>query len=169
MRNLLGELSVLRSAYELKIDRLEELRLFFIALLWRASASNKKLFANVSIGGFSDLAKRLLTSNSPGSVGDFSTIIHCSGADQQVIAEPVRVRHSGVLFYRFYLGRFTADIKVSSQPTPKQLLPAVIGSKEVLVVLRTERDFGLVDAASRVAKQLTTHSTGPARKGRVGR
>ena len=105
------------------------------------------------------MAKRFLTSNSPGSVRDFSTIIHCSGADQHVIAEPVRVRHSGVLFYRFYLGRFTADIKVSSQPPPKQLLPAVIGSKEVLVILRTQRDFGLVVSASRVAKQLATHSS----------
>lgn len=155
------------AAYELKIDRnrLGELKLFFISLLWRASSSSNRIYKNVSIGPFAEKAKALLRCESPGSLEDFSTIISCPGEDEFLISEPVKVRNLGVLFYRFNLGKYTADIKVSSQPTPAALLPAVIGKKDVLVILRTKRNSQLVGSASRIAKeQLTNHSIGHARK-----
>jgi hypothetical protein len=164
LRTPLENFSKLPSAYELKMDKPIELKLFFIALIWRASTSSERLFHNVSIGSFADLANKLLTLGSPGSLEDFSTIISCSGAEEYLITESVKVRHSGILFYRFYLGRFIADIKVSSQATPKQLQSAVIGYKGTLVILRTKRDNRLVGSVSKVAKQLTNHSTGPKRK-----
>jgi hypothetical protein len=164
LRTPLENFLALPSAYELEIDKPEELKLFFISLIWRASTSSQRLFNNVSLGKFADTAKRLLASSSPGSVEDFSTIISYSGADECLIAEPVKVRHSGVLFYRFYLGRFKVDIKVSSQPTPKSLRSAVIGHNEILAILRVPRDVKLVSSASKIAKQLTLRSTGPARK-----
>ncbi|UCV13335.1 hypothetical protein [Quatrionicoccus australiensis] len=156
------------AAYELKIDKnsLGELKLFFISLLWRASSSNKRIYENVSIGPFAEKAKVLLKSGLPGFLDDFSTIISCSDADESLISEPVRVRNLGVLFYRFHLGKYSVDIKVSNQPTPEVLLPAVIGQKDVLVILRTKRNSQLVGSVSKIAKdQLPNHSTGPARKG----
>ena len=155
------------AAYELQIDKngLGELKLFFISLLWRASSSSKRIYKYVSIGPFAEKAKALMKSGSPGSLDDFSTIISCSDADEYLISEPVKVRSLGVLFYRFNLGKYSVDIKVSNLPTPEVLLPAVIGKKDVLVILRTKRNSQLVGSASKIAKeQLTNHSTGPARK-----
>lgn len=170
LRTPLEKFLVPPSAYELKIDKPEELKLFFISLIWRASTSNQRLFNNVSLGGFANLAKSLLVSSSPGSVEHFSTIISFTDADELLIAEPIKVRYSGVLFYRFYLGRFTADIKVSSQPTPKELLSAVIGQKEILAILRTPRDVKLVSSASKIANQLINRPADPTRKtGQVGK
>lgn len=153
----------LPSAYELKVDNLDELRLFFISLVWRASASKQRLFNKISLGEFSNFARLLLESSSPGSINNFSTIIHYSGKDDLLIAEPGRVRHFGILFYRFYLGRFIADIKVSSRPIPAILLPAAIGHRNDLVILRTPRDERLVGSASKIAEQLINHPTGHAR------
>ena len=143
------------AAYELQIDRngLRELRLFFISLLWRASSSSKRIYKNVSIGPFAEKAEALLKSESPGSLEDFSTIISCSDADEFLISDPVKVRNLGVIFYRFHLGKYTVDIKVSNQPTPEVLLPAIIGQKDVLVILRTKRNSQLVVSASRIAKE----------------
>lgn len=150
--------------YELQINNLNELRLFFISLIWRASTSKKRLYDEVSIGSFADLAKNLLESGSPGSVENFSTIVSFSGTDEKLIASPVRVRYSGVWFYRFYLGRFNVNIKVSNQPTPKNLLPAVIGYKDVLVILFTKRDLKLARSASMLARQLMNNSSRSMRK-----
>lgn len=152
LRTPLEKFDPLHHAYELAIEKPKELKLFFIALLWRASTSNKRLFNNVSIDSFSGSAKKLLTSGSAESREDFSTIISFSGNDEKLIADPVKVRHSGVLFYRFFLGRFTADIKVSRLPTPKELQHAVIGHDQVLAIIRVERNMSLVHSTSRIAK-----------------
>jgi hypothetical protein len=153
LRTPIEEFSKLNNAYELQIDNLDKLRLFFISLIWRASTSKHVFFDQVSLGGLADLAKTLLVSSSPGSIENFSTIITYSGDDDCLIANPLDVRYSDVLFYRFYLGRFVAEIKVDSKPTPGALLPVVIGRKKHLVILHAPRDERLVDSTSKIAKQ----------------
>lgn len=160
LRESIKKISTNLVTCEVPIDGLNELRLFFISLIWRASTSKKRLYDKVSLGVFADMAKKILESDSPGSVEDFSTIVSFSGRDERLIANPVKVRYSGVLFYRFYLGYFTVSIKVSSQKTPKELLPAVIGCKDVLVILHVQRDLKLVESASVLARQLMNNSPG---------
>jgi hypothetical protein len=155
LRTPVEKFMALHHAYELEIEKPENIKLFFISLLWRASVSNKRLFKQVSIGPYKKLAEQLLESNSAGTFEQFSTIISCSGADEKLIAEPVTVRRSRVKFYRFYLGCFIADIKVDKQPIPRDLEIAVIGHSRILSVLRVQRDMGLVNSASQLAKQLS--------------
>jgi hypothetical protein len=152
LREPLEKFIALPHAYELEIEKPESIKLFFISLLWRASISRQRVFEQVSIGPYEEIAKELLESNSLGSLDQFSTIISCSGADEKLIAESVPIRHSGVKFYRFYLGRFMVDIKVDKQPIPKKLLIAVIGHKKTLSILRVRRDAGLIRSASQLAK-----------------
>ena len=162
LRTPLEKFDVLSAGYELEIERPENLKLFFIALLWRASASTHRLFEQVSIGPYEEVAKHLLNSNSAGSPEQFSIIISCSGTDERLIAEPVPIRRNGVKFYRFYLGRFMADIKVDKRLTPKNLSIAAVGHSKNLCILRVQQDVGLVKSASNVAKQLTRHPGGTA-------
>lgn len=154
LRTPLEEFQKSQFTYSLEIENPEHIKLFFISLLWRASATTKKFYENVNIGSFAETAAQLLISGSAGTPEQFPIILTHSGFDDHLIAGPVQLMHSGVIFYRFYLGRFTAEIKVDSKPTPKNFLILINGHKKTLSIFRTPRDRGLVNSASKIAQQL---------------
>jgi hypothetical protein len=147
---LTGEIA----AHTLKIGKPGELKLFFITLLWRASQSKESFYKNVSLGPRADAARQLIRSRSPGSVEDFSVVLTTTGSDEMLMAGPVKVRHSGALFYRFYMGRYRADIKANKGPAPPAMRSALLGLSDTLVVLRLPRDRQLVAAAQHAAKDM---------------
>jgi len=144
---------VLAHAYEIPLSAndLSSLNLFFVSLLWRASQSTQRFYRDVSIGPFASPAKELIKGFPRSGVDEFSAIISRSDADERLLTSPARFRCDGVLFYKFHLGRYVANIKVSSDRTPNALRPAVVGEKDCLVVLRTKRDAKLVKAVTKIA------------------
>ena len=150
----LSEFTALPSAFELEIKSSKSIRLFFVSMLWRASTSTQRLFRNVSLGPFEDLAKKILISENFECIHHFSTVISSSGHDGKLIAEPVRLRHDEINFYRFYLGRFMVDIKVDKRPMSNKLLIATIGfHADKLACLLAPRQLPLVETARKIATE----------------
>jgi hypothetical protein len=90
------------------------LKLFAIAVLWRASASSHPFFSRVQLGPFERMAREMLLRREAGNATTFSVLF--SAWDSPVIMDPFAERWDGVRAYRFYLGRFVAHIKVDRRP-----------------------------------------------------
>nr|WP_314543443.1 hypothetical protein [uncultured Massilia sp.] len=140
--------------YELDIGQedLLALRLFFVSMLWRASTSTHHFYKRVSIGPHAKLAEKILRSNLFDDIEQFSTILTYSGFDEKIIPEPVPVKHEGVNYFRFFLGRFIAEIKVDQRPTPNKLALTVLGDSQNLRILKAKRDMKVVQSIASIAK-----------------
>ena len=117
-----------------------KLKLFFISTLWRASVSNQKFFARVSLGRFEDIAKEHIVNRDPGNSDSFSVVL--SKFDHPLakgILDPYMYVNSGVNYLRLYLAGYIADVKVDHKPTPEPLSKIVIAQNRPLYVIC--RDF----------------------------
>ena len=103
------------------------LKLFAIAVLWRAAASSHEFFRKVRIGPFEEKARRMLIGGDPGDAGTFSTLFSIwDDAEWPVIMDPFPERWSEVRAYRFYLGRFALYVKVDRRSLPDPLSQAAL-------------------------------------------
>ena len=110
-----------RIAYNFGPTNYENLKLFFLSVLWRASISKQQLFNSVQLGPYEEKLKHHILSKDPGSVEDFSVALSRFDAppNETGILNPDRAKYNGVNHYRLYLGGYMAIIKVSNQPLPK--------------------------------------------------
>jgi hypothetical protein len=99
------------------------LKLFAIAVLWRASASSHTFFDRVRLGQFEEKAREMLVRGDPGDAATFATLFSVWDAADSIpfIMDPFEERWDDVRAYRFYLGRFIAYIKVDQRPLPERL------------------------------------------------
>jgi hypothetical protein len=99
------------------------LKLFAIAVLWRASASSQTFFSRVRLGPFEAKAREMLVRGDPGDAANFATLFSVWDAADSVplMMDPLAERWDGVRAYRFYLGRFVAYIKVDQRSFSEQL------------------------------------------------
>jgi len=112
------------------------LKLFVIAVLWRASASSHPFFSRVQLGAFERKAREMLLRRDPGNATTFSVLF--SIWDSPVIMDPFVERWDGVRAYRFYLGRFVAYIKVDRRPFPGPFAKAVLSPNGPLHLISRE-------------------------------
>ncbi|WP_131812019.1 hypothetical protein [Piscirickettsia salmonis] len=96
------------------------LKLFFISVLWRASVSGQSFYSGVYLSQDEEgLAKKLIWSENPGTVDEFSFILSKFDSEEGCcILDPHKDKLYGVNYYRFYLYGYIAYIKVDSRPTP---------------------------------------------------
>ena len=99
------------------------LKLFFISLLWRASASSHIFYQHVQASPFHEDLKRHIDSNDPGGIHDFSVIIWKFDADPEDVAIllPWKNRIEGVLCYNFSFYGFHCLIKSASHSFPAEM------------------------------------------------
>jgi len=118
-----------------------QLKLFFISIIWRASVSSQSFFSRVSLDLFEKIAKDFIANNKPGNNEDFSVILSkfCHPLGKQCTMDPYRYKNSDVNYYRFYLAGYIADIKVDHKPTPMPLSLVTISEDKPLYILC--RDF----------------------------
>jgi len=94
-----------------------KLKLFFISLLWRASASSQPYYARISLGSVESKAKELILNRNPGTREQFSVTLakfdHPLGTG---MLDPHKERPEGINYCRFYLGGYVAYIKTDSRP-----------------------------------------------------
>jgi hypothetical protein len=97
------------------------LKLFAIAVLWRASASSHTFFSRVRLGPFEEKAREMLVLKDPGDTATFATLFSVWDAADSIplMMDPFEERWNGVRAYRFYLGRFVMYIKVDGRPFPE--------------------------------------------------
>ena len=111
------------------------LKLFAIALLWRASVSSHSFFSNVRLGPFEEKAREMLVRGDPGDAATFGTLFSVWDGAESLIMDPFAERWDSVRSYRFYLGRFVAYIKVDSRPFPEPLARAALTPEGPLHVI----------------------------------
>lgn len=133
------------------------LKLFVIALLWRAHASSHPFYGRVDLGPFAARARCMLLRGNPGYEEAFGALFS-TWDDMQgpIILDPHAERLFGILTYRFYLGRFVAYIKVDRRPFPgRWAVGALSPNAPLQLVLRSLAASKEVDVMERI-KQANT-------------
>jgi hypothetical protein len=133
------------------------LKLFAIAVLWRASVSSHSFFSRVRLGPFEENAREMLLQRDPGDATTFATLFSVwDDGTEPLWMDPIAERWDLVRSYRFYLGRFVTYVKVDSRPLPEQLAKAALTPEGPLHVvsrqLAASKDF-------RVAQHILTYET----------
>ena len=98
----------------------DKLKLFFISMLWRASASTQPFFSKIVLGPFEQSAKQLISSADPGGQEDFAVILakFDTSLAKTMVLDPDRFELWGVKCFRFYIAGYVVYIKVDEKPCP---------------------------------------------------
>lgn len=123
--------------YVIKDFDYARLKLFFVSLLWRASASTQPFFSKIALGQFEPAAKRLISTADPGDSEDFAVILakFDSSLAKHVMLEPYRVEFCGASCCCFHIAGFLAHIKVDSKPFPRPWSIVSLSQDRALVML----------------------------------
>ena len=118
------------------------LKLFFISVLWRAHASSHTFFRNVNLGPFEEPLRQALLSANPGDMNFFSVTLGCfiDMANGTAMLNPFRERIESVNYYRIFMGRYIAYIKVDSKRTPPLFRDACLADGRPLTILAQSFD-----------------------------
>lgn len=124
-------------AYIIRNYDYHNLKLFFISLLWRASASTQPFFSNVNIGPFENQIKDMIERNDPGDENTFSATLtrydnHLASRTQ---LDPFRYKWDGINYYTFYLRGWKCYIKVDQHPAPEIMRDFMAKPNQPLIVL----------------------------------
>lgn len=102
----------------------EKMKLFFLALLWKANETDRELFQFVDIGPHRDRLSSMIRDEDPGSVDEFSVMAHCfDDANPRDIPIPYVQAdrfHGGIRGYKFVFSGYMFFIKVSSVKIDKR-------------------------------------------------
>jgi len=97
----------------------KKLKLFFISVLWRASASSHPFFKRVNIGPHLEIIRKAIIESNPGDPDFYSTVLALfDDGDERnwpKIMDPFKGKISDITFYTFYLGNIIAYIKVDKR------------------------------------------------------
>jgi hypothetical protein len=92
------------------------LKMFVVATLWRASAAEHPFFSRVNLGPFDARAREMLLKDEPGEPQEFGSLLLAWDVDYPVMMDPFPEKIFDVRAYRFYLGRYHAEVKVDKRP-----------------------------------------------------
>ena len=117
----------------------DKLKLFFIAILWRASVSAQDFYSEIQLGYLGEKAKNHIETKRPGSPDDFSVLL--ARSDEQIsklsMLNPCPIQLDGVTFCQFYLTRYIAYIKTDERFLSGTLRNFIMSpNKELGIILR---------------------------------
>jgi hypothetical protein len=116
------------------------LKLFAIAVLWRASVASHDFYSRVRLGPFEEQARSMLLASEPGEINEFATWWSVFNINWTPgIMDPFHERWSGINAYRFYFGRVLGYIKVDRQNIPSEFREIAMAPARDLVLIA--RDF----------------------------
>jgi hypothetical protein len=90
---------------------------FFLAVLWRASISNRPFFRRVKLGPYEDKIRRYIwgeedwLDNVGCVISKFNVSKKALNAEKTIL-DPDRLKHRGINYYRLYLGGYAIWIRV---------------------------------------------------------
>ena len=99
----------------------EKLKLFFISLLWRISASSHLFFSQVRLGPHEEILRNMILRADPGDEEMYSVLLAKWDNDlaAHVLLYPHMQRYDGISYVRCYLNSYIAEIKVDKRRTPE--------------------------------------------------
>ena len=119
----------------------KKLKLFFLAVLWRAAVSEHEHFRNVRLGEYESIVRQMLRNEDPGSPEDFPVFLTRFAQVHPILTmlNPVRTQIEGLNYYTFYLIACNAHIKVDDRANFDAATEASLAPGKPLYVLM--RDF----------------------------
>ncbi len=126
-----------RIAYIINDYNYGKLKLFFISLLWRASASHLTYFARIKAKPFESQLKEMVRKKDPGTEDDFPIALRRfeEKSYSTAILDPYKRRFDGINYSVFYLSGFTVYIKVDKRLAPDFIRDINIKPNNPLVIL----------------------------------
>jgi hypothetical protein len=111
------------------------LKLFFMAVLWRAAVSSHSMFENVDLGPREADLKQSILSGDPGDMNQFGVVLQAFDDENVGMLNPQPERLLGLRFIRFYLSHIIAYLKVDSRPFTDPLDHIALSPGRSLVLL----------------------------------
>ncbi|MFC1490294.1 hypothetical protein ACFL6K_03700, partial [Candidatus Latescibacterota bacterium] len=112
------------------------LKLFFLSILWRSSATKHKVFSQVNLGPYEKTIASMIKEENPGEKDDFATIIqkYDDSYLSKIIQQPFKVKLSRINFYHFYINGFIFWMKVDGRNTPKNYSINIVQPDSPLII-----------------------------------
>jgi hypothetical protein len=126
-------------AYIIKNYDYNNLKLFLVSMLWRASISSQSSFFDVNIGPFENQIKEMIKNNDPGDENTFSFILtrYDNSLASRANLSPLRGKwyDSDINCYVFYLFGWKCFIKVDQRHPPEDMRFFMAKPHQPLIVL----------------------------------
>jgi len=110
------------------------LKLFFLAVLWRASRSTHDFFSSVDLGSHEVTVREAILSGNPGDAEPYAVVL-ARFPQQLGMLNPHSTRFSDVNFVQIYLAEYVAYLKVDQRLTPEPFREFVFTPGAPLVIL----------------------------------
>ena len=134
------------SGYLVRNFDYRSLKLFVVAMLWRASVASHSFFNRIQLGPLENKAREWILGINSTDPQEFGALFSIwEDAEWPMMMDPFPERLFGVLTYRFYLGRYVAYIKADQRPFPERFREGM---------LRPDRPLNLVSRALTRSKEL---------------
>ena len=114
-------------AYKAEGVEYQKIKFFVMTVLWRASISNLPIFSRVNLGPTEGRLKELIWQNETGGISDYPVILGRYAPSEhdpnlhRILFDPYVNRVQGMLYYRFFLGGYIADIQATSHIPPPHI------------------------------------------------
>lgn len=120
--------------------RYDQLKLFVLSVLWRASVSKQPFFSRVHLGPHEETIRTALLAGNAGDENFFSVTLACfvDLRDETAMMDPFAQRDKGVNYYQLYLGRYIAYIKVDSRSASPEMAEFALRPNSQLVLIARE-------------------------------
>ena len=116
-----------------------KLKLFYLSILWRASASKEEFYEKVDLGPFTERLKEMIESRDPGRPEEFPIlfkIFEGPGAEKQMMS-PTKEKINGRNNYRLYhLRGICAQIKVDRQPLEPDIEQCILKPDQPMLLYK---------------------------------
>lgn len=124
-------------AYQLPKYDYKKLKLFFLSVLWKASASSQKFFENVDLGPHETPIRNALLAGDPQDSDWYSVCIAKWSGDENGygILSPSRARYDSVNYYRIYLESYIVYLKIDKRNPGEALRSVQLYPDRPLIVL----------------------------------
>jgi hypothetical protein len=140
----------------------QKLKLFFVSLLWRASASAEAFYSRIRLGPFEHSAKEMLVENDPRDAETFAVALaRFEDPLGRTMLSPDCTKFFNINYCRFYLAGYIAYIKVDQRKSPDFLQDFLLSQGRPLpIVLRDFRSSKELPELKRLAKVVSARSKG---------
>lgn len=125
--------------YEVWDYNYDRLKLFFMSVLWRASASSHLFYAQVDVGPYEPILREMLIKKDAGEPDNFSVVLwkYDDHPSSTVIFDPFRARYEGINCFRFRLHRYVSWVKVDKRPFPSGIREVQLSKRPPMLVMHS--------------------------------
>lgn len=96
-----------------------KLKMFVIAVFWRAGISNEPYYEKITLGPFEEKLRKMIKNADPGKPEDFSFFLFClKDTDPKVAVSPQFAVYDRINYVVFFLDKYVLRIKSDSRPSP---------------------------------------------------